>query len=83
MPMPQTLWAKQLISRAPFTFSVHACRQEKRPYLENLDEKEDFGVLEVDGPCARNARDDGVDEHLSGQRIVIAHSEFDLVLRIH
>ena len=51
-----------------------------RPYLEHLDEKENLGVIEIDGPSARHARDDGVDEKLPGQGIVIAHFEFDLVL---
>jgi hypothetical protein len=55
---------------------------KKRPYLEHLDEKENLGVFEIDGPSARNARDDGVDEYLSGQGIVMAHFEFDLVLHI-
>jgi hypothetical protein len=31
-------------------------------YLEHLDKKENLGVFEIDGPSARNARDDGVDE---------------------
>jgi hypothetical protein len=56
-------------------------QQKKRPaYLEHLDQKENLGVFEIDGPSARNARDDGVDEQLPGQGIVIAHFEFDLVL---
>lgn len=56
-------------------------RRQKWPHLEHLDENEDLGVFEVDGPSARNARHDGVDERLSGQRIVIAHFEFNLVLQ--
>jgi len=55
--------------------------RRRQPYLEHLDENEDFGVFEVDGPSARNARNDGVNEQLPGQGIVIANFEFDLVLR--
>ena len=54
--------------------------QQEQPYLEHLDEKEDFGVFEIDRPSTRNTRDDGVDEHLPGQGIMIAYFEFDLVL---
>ena len=43
-------------------FLMHAFHQQKRPYLEHLDEKENLGVFEIDGPSARNARDDRVDE---------------------
>jgi hypothetical protein len=44
----------------------HAFRERRRPYLEDLDENEDLGVVEVDRPSARNARDDGVNEQLPG-----------------
>jgi hypothetical protein len=36
--------------------------KKRGPYLEHLDEKENLGVFEIDGPSARNARDHGVDE---------------------
>jgi hypothetical protein len=49
-------------------------------YLEHLDENENFCVFEVDGPPARNARDDGINDCLARQRVVIAHFQFDLVL---
>ena len=53
--MPQTLWPKQTIDQQ------HSINKG-RPYLEHLDEKENLGVFEIDGPTTRNARDDGVDE---------------------
>jgi len=52
-------------------------------YLEHLDEDEDLCVFEVDGPPARDARDDGVDDCLAGQRVVVAYFEFYLVLDAH
>jgi hypothetical protein len=49
-------------------------------HLEHFDEDEDLCVFEVDGPPTWDARDDGVDDRLAGQRVVIAYFEFDLVL---
>ncbi len=52
------------------------------PYLEHLDKDENFGVIQVDDPPARNARHHGVDDRLPRYRIMIPHFELDLVLRV-
>jgi hypothetical protein len=49
-------------------------------FLEHLDKNENFCVFEVDGAPARNSRDDGVNNRLARQRVVIVHFEFYLVL---
>jgi hypothetical protein len=49
-------------------------------HLEHIDKDKDLGVFEVDGPPARDARDNGVDNRLAGQRVVVAYFEFYLVL---
>jgi len=53
----------QLVALSHFS-CIHSHQQKKGefPYLEHLDEKENLGVFEIDGPSARNARDHGVDE---------------------
>jgi len=73
MPILQTLWQERLmISKARFL--------REQPHLEHLHENKNLGVFQIDGPSARNARDDRVDERLPGQRIMIAYFELDLVL---
>ncbi len=56
-------------------------KEMRNIYLEQLDKDENLGIVQVDDPLTRNARYHGIDDRLPRYRIMIPHSELDLVLR--